>query len=311
MTDTFFDKLSHRFRSENDLSDITWALGESCPLFQQLFLKFFFSGLSDSSKIEIFKREHSIEFCRPDFYIRADEVDYVIECKINDRNHHFEQYKLQFPKARFGYITNYPLNYINHDFAIRQWKDFKTYLIKATSLDIDDQSKILISGYIQYLTSVCGIFNLKKMNLINLTSLYHFNELIKKIATSLENRETSLYNQGKPFDTGRSGQYFSLKINDTETIYPWFGIYYAGRVCIYFEFNWRWCRKIFEMLDNNEFADGEYYCAPEYDEDYDAVYCFELKESYFKLFNADTTTVEEQESIIRNFVHEVLSSVNL
>ena len=74
MTDNFFNKLSERFKSENDLSDITWTIGEACPTFQKLFVRFFFNDITDLSKISIFKREHSDENCRPDFYIKIDNV---------------------------------------------------------------------------------------------------------------------------------------------------------------------------------------------------------------------------------------------
>jgi len=310
--ENFFDKLSYRFRSENDLSDITWALGESCPKFQQLFLKFFFNEISDFPKITVFKREHTEDYCRPDFYIRADDVDYVIECKINDRNQHFEDYKLQFPKARFGYITNYALSYPDKDFVIKEWKDFKSYLTQALMHVADEKTKALISGYVGYLTNVCGIFNLKKMKLTDLSSLYHFNQLIRKIATSLENRETGLYNQGKPFDIFRSGQYFSLKIDETESIYPWLGIYYTERVCIYFEINEKWCKPIYSTIDINKLASGgEFYEAPYYDTDCGAAYTFELRDKYFVEFNDETTTVEEQERIVRSFVTEVLHAIGL
>jgi hypothetical protein len=312
MTDSFFDKLSDRFRSENDLSDITWAICEACPIFQKLFVQFFFNDISDISKISIFKREHSSESCRPDFYIKIGNTELVVECKINDRNHHFEQYKSQFPNARFGYITNYPLTHSGKDYEIRQWSEFKTFLEAALTKETDIQTVNLISGYLKYLTNVCGIFNLRKMNLNNLSSLYHFNHLIKKIASSIDDHESSLYNQGKNYDAERSGQYFELKKSNNNKVWPWLGVYYTERVCIYMEFNQKWCKKIYDCIDLTRFSKGgEYFDAPYKDYDYGPAVCFELKEFYFSKFNDEKITVEEQEKIVRNFVNEVFACVTV
>lgn len=312
MTDNFFNKLSERFKSENDLSDITWAIGEACPIFQKLFIQFFFKDITDLSKISIFKREHSDETCRPDFYIKIDNVEIIIECKINDRCHHFDQYKFQFPSARFGYITNYPLSYIDKNYEIRQWSGFKKFIQQELQSETDEFAIDLISGYLKYLTNVCGIFNLKKMNLNNLSSLYHFNHLIKKIVNSIEDNETSLYNQGKNYDADRSGQYFEFKISDTIKIWPWLGVYYTERVCIYLEFNQKWCKKVFDNIELEKFVDGgEYFNAPYKDDDYGPAVCFEMKENYFAKFNDKETTVDEQEAIVRRFTNEVINCITI
>lgn len=125
MTDLtkFFGALSERAYKENDLSDVTYALCESDSCFRQFFIDFFF-GMHykiDASKVVI-TREVSTEWGRPDFYIRDDNGRlFIVEVKIWDGNHHFEQYYdiLADNKGnntdrgnkenwhRLGYIANY------------------------------------------------------------------------------------------------------------------------------------------------------------------------------------------------------------
>jgi hypothetical protein len=57
MIDLLIDKLSQRFRSENDLSDITWGVAETAPEFQEPFSRFFFSKFDESENIVSFVRE--------------------------------------------------------------------------------------------------------------------------------------------------------------------------------------------------------------------------------------------------------------
>ena len=49
----FFRFLSDKFRKENDLSDITWAMCQSCESFRQYFLKFFFPEIQLDEDISI------------------------------------------------------------------------------------------------------------------------------------------------------------------------------------------------------------------------------------------------------------------
>ena len=89
----FFTALSERARKENDLSDITYAMCEANLEFQKFFLDFFFREANLDVKTVKISREHSTEWGRPDFWIRtADGLLYIVEVKIWDSNHHFEQY---------------------------------------------------------------------------------------------------------------------------------------------------------------------------------------------------------------------------
>jgi len=89
----FFEALSERAYKENDLSDVTYAMCEADVKFRQFFLDFFFKDAHlDASKVTI-EREHSEANGRPDFWIKDEEgISYIVEVKIWDGNHHFEQY---------------------------------------------------------------------------------------------------------------------------------------------------------------------------------------------------------------------------
>ncbi len=309
----FLVKLSERLRKENHLSDITWAVAEACPEFQLFFLQFFFEEISDPVTITGFKREYSQGDCRPDFYIQAGEQEYLIECKIYDGCHHFEQYRNGFPRARIGYITNYPLLPVE-GFQIRTWREFKAFLTrKLDSVPIHSASLDLIQGYLHYLTNVCSLYEtIKVENLNHLTSLASFNGIVQKVVTSLPGYETSIYYSAKSCDQNRSGHYFSLrKANSTTTIWPWLGVYYLhNRVVIYFELNQKWCSPVYNAFPQaHSFQQGTYYKLPYLNEDYGGAVCFELKEDLFNALS-QLPTVEEQEKLLSAFVGEILVSVD-
>ncbi len=126
----FFENLSWRIKNENGLSDITWAFCESSEEFRNIFLTFFF-GEDDYkwNKGVNFQREYSRAGSRPDFYFENNDIEYIIEVKINDRNQHFEQYNKPdtFASVRKGYITNYEI--ANHtEYSLKTWENFITYL---------------------------------------------------------------------------------------------------------------------------------------------------------------------------------------
>src|SRR5690349_15034290 len=102
MIEAFFDNLSVRLSNENHLSDITWAIAEASPVFRNLFLHFFFEEVGPGTEIDLFRREHSDGDCRPDFFFRAGRKEYIIEVKLWDTNHHFDQYKAKYPTAKLG-----------------------------------------------------------------------------------------------------------------------------------------------------------------------------------------------------------------
>jgi len=70
-------------------------------------------------------------------------------------------------------------------------------------------------------------------------------------------------------------------------------------------------RVIYDAIDDSAAADGVWYLAPEKDDQSDMTLWFSLKPEHFDKFNADQTELEEQESILRAFVLEVLSFISM
>ena len=122
----FFSLLSTRQRNENHLSDITWAMCESCPEFKHYFLAFFFGENPEFKRVSM-QRECSRGKSRSDFYFKIGEQEYIIENKIYDRNDHFDQYIEDFKGATFGWIANYTVRN-REGVVIRNWESFKQYL---------------------------------------------------------------------------------------------------------------------------------------------------------------------------------------
>ena len=102
------EKLSERFQSENDISDITYTLLCADDDFKKVFLNTIFEGIKTEDILYI-QRELPEEDSRPDFIMETSNDKYLIEVKKWDRNHHFEQYKNTLPNYNRAYLTNYEL----------------------------------------------------------------------------------------------------------------------------------------------------------------------------------------------------------
>lgn len=204
---------------ENYLSDITWSLCQSSPYFFNYFIHFFFPELDIKAIVEFERERPDEQDCgsRVDFLIKVlnDEVPYLIEVKINDRNQHFGQYDEAYGVTpdRLGYITNYPLFQEGYD-RIRQWSE----LYNRLSTDIlalpDSNEKLLIEGYLSYVKNVCGIIKLTKP--MNIKGLYSMFELFTVLNNSTTREE-------KDFSLTRCG------LSGTETgcnFQIWFNLYY-------------------------------------------------------------------------------------
>lgn len=107
----FFTALATRAWKENDLSDVTYAMCEGDPVFRQFFLDFFFPAAKLAGDKVSFARERATENGRPDFWIESqDGRKFIVEVKIWDGNHHFEQYYKDLEDwTHLGYIANYSL----------------------------------------------------------------------------------------------------------------------------------------------------------------------------------------------------------
>ena len=321
MLKVFLENLSYRLCSENDLSDITWALCYTSPTFKEVFLKFFFPEIQVSDDTDI-QREVSKDDSRPDFVIHNDIILYIIENKIGDHNHHFGQYEKSFGVSpdRFGYIANYSIPQPTPEkiYPIRTWEDFYKHLGTISVKDKEEQS--LIDGYRAYLKSVCNIIEFTKpMNIEGIYSLYQLMEILNKLCKrEEENYSISVYNQGRTYDNkytnhSVSGINFELNLkNNPLQVWGWIGIYFSEEIptiCIGFYNKENWGKPICDLLAKAEkLNNGKYSSAP-YEED-DA-YWFDYideRETYEEWFNK--LSLEEQTNQLKYFMDEVFSLIS-
>lgn len=313
----FFYYISYKFYKENDLSDITWAMCQTCEDFRNLFLKFFFPKIKIVPDI-IIEREKATEGSRPDFYIENGNELYLIENKINDKNHHFGQYDDAFNVSpeKFGYITNYSI--IDADirqkgYKIHTWEELYNYFSKQEISD--ENSKSMIEGYLEYVKKVCSIIKIEKpMRLTGIYSLFSLIEIIEKKLSQRDENEFSIYpyntnrNCGGGISNGITGVNFHLKYKavNIET-YGWFGIYYERPrpdINIGFYNSSAWGAKYIEMLNKHEkqWSDNESFNKPYFEGQY---LWFDLSKDLYDKFE-NSNSIEEQEAILKKFMDDVI-----
>lgn len=255
----FISNLSLRFNSENNLSDITWTMCETSDCFLTAFLDFFFPGVPFG---EIYlEREAADGDCRPDFQFEHDGKKYLIECKIWNRKHHFEQYtkKFKITNEQLGYITNYPL--LKEGFSVHTWTELYIYLNKK----IPKEEESLWNSYLEYLKEVCQIFIPKQpMNLDGMFSLYTFYRSLDEVfiadndmfASSLYDSRKDTNNGGNLFCTPRDGvmgKYFEVKFKNVKLkqTWGWMGVYFERehpQICIGFDYREGWGKPVYDLL---------------------------------------------------------------
>lgn len=308
ITKDLISRLSIRFRNENDLSDLIWSLCEVSTAFQGLFVSFFFKELSDNKEYIELKREYCCGSSRADFYFAVKQNEYLIEVKLYDTNYHFDQYIIDFPNAKRGWIANYRMPQ-HASFEVKTWDNFHSYLEANLASISDKDNHEIISGFCEYLKSVCSIVKFQKMNLNGLQSLFFFNKMLPKIIEQERPGITiKLYGSAKSHFEDSSGKFFSIQPKDQADIYyPWFGIYYdSAKTCICIGFSVGWCRKIFEGIrSTNDLSAGTYHIGKYFD---DNNYWFEMKPDVFDRFN-NLDSPEDQEQILQAFFEEVIDSV--
>lgn len=282
MTDVskFFTALSERAYKENDLSDVTYAMCEADLSFRQFFLDFFFPSQLNASEVTI-QREHSTDCGRPDFWIRTkDNKLYIVEVKIWDGSHHFEQYfdilkgekelgNLQDGDkigvwCRLGYIANYEIKYevqeaykvcgkgVAKDLcSVRTWEEFSEELKKYQSLNSP-----LVEAYAAYLARVCPYddFSVEQNWKISIDDFKFIKELDAAILTVVSNEKLGLkkYTSCRRFRSCEwMGHFFEWTPDPTnkptEKVWGWLGVYYknSGAVlCVEFEDREGWGKLI-------------------------------------------------------------------
>lgn len=317
MIKQFFENLSYRMFKENDLSDITWTLCITSPLFRDYFIHFFFPGM-DIEKSIILDREISKDDSRVDFIIHNNDETYIIENKINDKNHHFGVYEKVYnvTPERFGYIANYKIEqpFEGKNYAIRTWKDFHVHLQKLKSDDIKEQE--LIDGYKIYLRNVCNIILYEEpMNTNGIYSLFELievlSELCERAEDNFEIEHTNIgchYNGGYKNNNKELGVTFKLTFKKTlfaET-YGWIGIFFERKeplICIGFYDKETWARELCSILNDKTIPAGKL-CSEPYSDDYGKWFNFTKHDELNKC-----SSIEEQKNMLKEYMDEVIEEI--
>lgn len=315
----FFRSVSYKFRKENDLSDITWAMCQSCETFRNTFLKFFFPEIQIDGNVYI-EREKSEEDSRPDFFIENGGVIYLIENKIYDTNHHFGQYDVTFNIApsKFGYITNYCIDdevIRKKGYRLHTWEELYNSFSKILTDNTEEVQ--LWHGYLEYVKNVCGIIKIEEpMKLDGIYSLFSLMEIIEKKLTNRKEDlfEVKLYNSnklcGNGYSNGATGVNFELiykhvQGENTPQIWGWIGIYYDTinpKIMMGFYNKSGWGKGYIDMLNNKELS-KQYSFEKPYKED--SCLWFEMSKKLRSDFE-ECEDVTKQEAILKQFMDDVI-----
>ena len=313
--------LAQRQHDENALSDVTWAACSASPSLLQAFLSFFFPKVA-FDRITAFEREYAQRDSRPDFYIRNGEDIYLVENKIYDQNHHFDQYISTFgiPAERLGYISNYPM--VEAGCTVHTWDEFYHHLQHLQPEDAEERE--LWRAYLEYVKNVCSICERpEKMDLKGMYSLYVLMKELSKLVNNQTDTYTSEYYnsrgdthqggniQGSMRD-GIAGCYFHVKYaNDAITeCRSWIGVYYERKdplFCICFEDNPGWGKSVCDLLTPERISmlpAGNFYGSV-YSED--GHLWFDLSDA--KLAAFQTADFDGQIALLKGFLDEVVTII--
>lgn len=241
----FFKAIASRMWKENDLSDMTYALCESNELFKQFFLDFFFKEANLDAKYAKFTREYAVGDSRPDFWIDTPQGQYIVEVKIWDANHHFEQYLpyIHGDATRLGYIAAYKIdvdekgNPVSDKYpGVRTWKEFHDELKKCVQEEGLGVGDAAIVGYIKFVRSVCGIEeSYGDMGLIKSNMLSLMNSMCNKMRAAVrycaDQGDNGFTVYGKSPSCAdfsyRKGLFFKF-VFEQKDVYGFIGLYFGG-----------------------------------------------------------------------------------
>lgn len=324
----FFECLAERFYSENNLSDVTYALAKASSQFMSFFMSKFFKFDFSDDVYEI-EREQSSSSGRPDIVVTQKGRSYIIENKIYDRNYHFSQYYEGFKDktscARYGFIANYSVDpsIIEADFKkteitngeleeikkrIKTWAEFIELLEKSIDQFLDDEKK-LIHSYLEYVREVCEMEKLQKVgDLSNLPNLHNFNILVKYVIANA-NLSSDVQKAPYPAKTREcgdcwSGKYMALNRKGCTTLYPFMGIHYRRdeeMSQIYISFEQDWNNALYGALKNLKLASERFLLYVDKDEA-----AFELK---MDIKNFSAQDLNSQKKVLETFLDEVVRAV--
>jgi hypothetical protein len=298
--ETFFSRLAERLNSENDLSDMTWALCSSNDAFQKTFLEYCFD-CSIKNDIDYIEREFVEDKTRPDFLIfDTAKKRYLLEVKKKDKNLHDDYKKIKNITSR-AFIANYPLPENNKVYDYKKtWHGLIEHIEKQKE-NINGLDSPIIRGYLNYIKSVTNYFKGESMNLSNLHSLRCFLKTIKQII------ESSNIDNVKPKYAGWeewSGYEFKFK-KPNKYFHVWFGITFGNKESkesyVYLEFFDDCSKSIKETLKGTN--KGKYFKKP-YQED-ERIFV-DIENKYLKMLCDNEKDYDEQKDSLEKFFKEVM-----
>ena len=312
MIKEIFEQLAYYYRHENDLSNIVVALCNSNSIFKEMFVKFFFPDIKVSDVESILREvpDKNNMGSRVDIFINManQSKPYIVEVKIDDRNHHFGQYEeaYEIGKERFGYITNYEcLEGRESGYDVKTWEDFYEYLSESR---LNDE---VINAFGVYLKNVCGIIKYENpMNIKGLSAIPCFVETVRKIILKERNWiKTSFYREYAYSSSIHEGFKFKFPQNN-EYGFALFGLWFQEKPIISIAVNSRHRlseRIITEYCEN---SNRERFFKVPYMEkfwDKDDVWFEMSDDGLHRFINADT--YEEQKRILAEFFEEVMKEL--
>lgn len=264
MITKLFKHLGAYLMNENDLSDVTCSMCQTCPQFRDLFVHFFFPEL-DVSRIENIRREVPDEngkHSRVDLMIDLcdDKSPYLIEVKIYDRQHHFGQYEEAYcvGKERLGYITNFICTEgLKLGYDVKTWRDWYQTLDSYSNQMKESEEKKLCQAYLAYLKEVCGFTDVIQSLSPSPETIA---ELMKVIRVGLEN----CYEE---FDLRITKSLLQLNIytfffknKDGEDLGGWIGVHDADTlpvICIGFQSNLNKSKPVYDSIKRCGLSENE------------------------------------------------------
>lgn len=254
MVKRLFQNLAQRWRNENALSDMTWAMAETSSTFRDILIQFFRFDVSPVYPVSV-EREQTIDTGRPDFKITNGERFFMIENKIYDRNYHIESYcdTKETGYEGLGLITNHVLDSqaqqvaSRNKVACRTWLEFKQRLEQQMN-EFPDEERACIQAYLTYVQGVCDMVDLQKIDFTGLQSLYHFHVLLQQVLEGLNHPRVRLEYYRPGYANCCFGDYYKVSMESEETrYYPWVGVYFKEKdPTVYFAFRKDWDPGVYE-----------------------------------------------------------------
>ena len=330
----FLMTLSYRKSSENDLSDIIYAACSASLQFKRCFVNFFFPEIGNTDSIFI-EREVVKGDSRVDFLFEHGNIRYIIEDKIDDKNHHFGQYDVAYNvnPNNFGYIVNY--HHIEHEgktkaellkegYKIKTWEEFYKYLIDYKGRDD------VFEPIVTYIKSVCSIIVSKdKMNFTALNTLPTFLNMMKQIFGNASNERYSsdyyINNERQETSWGGNflsdhdncivGKYFEVTFKQLRskynTTWGWMGIYFNDpelmpNICIGIREDKAWSGKAYELLAGKINASKNKKYKGWYLED--GCVWIDLPDNKYEMLE-ECESLEEQQHILSDFYVKSINTI--